>query len=128
MLGSRLGVALAVILFCGASLAHGQRATERYIPLGQSPGVSGKQSTIGTIAAVVPERRELELSGPDGSVRVRVEDATRIWIDRHRLGQSTVSGSFEDLREGRRAEVKYADPDTRQVAEWVKLEAEIPRP
>jgi hypothetical protein len=126
MLGSRLGVALAVILFCGASLAHGQRAAERYIPIGQSPGVSGKQSTIGTIAGVAPERREVELAGPDGRVRVRIEGSTRIWIDRHRLGQSTVAGTFEDLREGRRAEVKYADPDTRQVAEWVKLELEGP--
>jgi hypothetical protein len=126
MLGSRLGAALAVVLFCGASLAHGQRATERYIPLGQSPGVSGKQSTIGTIAGVAWERRQLELAGPDGLVRVRVEESTRIWIDRHRLGQSTVAGTFEDLREGRRAEVKYADPETRQVAEWVKVESEGP--
>jgi hypothetical protein len=117
----RLGLALVVALACNASLAHGQQATERFIPLGQSPGVSGKQSTIGKIVGVAPEERRIDVAGPDGRVSVRIEDSTRIWIDRHRLGQSALAGSFGDLREGLEAEVKYADPDTRRVAEWVKV-------
>ena len=125
----RLGVALAVVLgLCNASLAHGQQATERFIPIGASPGVSGKLSTIGTIVAVAPDRRRIDVAGPEGRVSVRIEDSTRIWIDRHPLGQAATAGSPEDLREGRRAEVKYADPDTRERAEWVKVEASGPVP
>jgi hypothetical protein len=118
----RLGVALGVALLGSASLAHGQRATERFIPIGQSPGVSETLSTIGTIVAVDAEQRRISLAGPAGPVTVRIEDSTRIWIDRHALGLGPTTGSFGDCREHRRAEVKYADPDTREVAEWVKLE------
>jgi hypothetical protein len=118
----RLGVGLGVALLGSASLAHGQRATERFIPIGHSPGVSGTLSTIGIIVAVDPEQRRIRVAGPAGPVTVRIEDSTRIWIDRHALGLGPTTGSFEDCREDRRAEVKYADPDTREVAEWVKLE------
>jgi hypothetical protein len=117
----RLGVVLLVVLLGNGSLAHGQRATERFIPLGRSPGVSGKLTTIGTLVAVDPERRRIRVAGPAGPVDVTLQDSTQIWIDRHELGLPTLTGSLQDLREGITLEVKYADPDTRQVAEWVKL-------
>lgn len=123
-----IGIALVVVLVCNGSLAHGQRATERFIPLGRSPGVSGKLTTIGTIVAVDPERRRMRIAGPAGPVEVTLPDSTQIWIDRHELGLATATGSLEDLREGRTAEVKYADPSTRQVAEWVKLQVREPDP
>jgi hypothetical protein len=112
---------LLVVLLGNGSLAHGQRATERFIPLGRSPGVSGKLTTIGTLVAVDPERRRIRVAGPGGPVDVTLQDSTQIWIDRHELGLPTLTGSLQDLREGITLEVKYADPDTRQVAEWVKL-------
>ena len=117
-----IGVALLVVLLGNGSLAHGQRATERFIPLGQSPGVSGKLTTIGTLVAVDPEKRRIRIAGPAGPADVTLQESTRIWIDRHELGLPTLTGSLQDLREGLTAEVKYADPDTRQVAEWVKLQ------
>jgi hypothetical protein len=117
----RLGVVLLVVLLGNGSLAHGQRATERFIPLGRSPGVSGRLTTIGTLVAVDPERRRIRVAGPGGPVDVTLQDSMQIWIDRHELGLPTLTGSLQDLREGITLEVKYADPDTRQVAEWVKL-------
>lgn len=117
-----IGVALLVVLLGHGSLAHGQRATERFIPIGQSPGVSGKLTTIGTLVAVDPEKRRIRIEGPVGAADVTLRDSTSIWIDRHELGLPTLTGSLQDLREGLTAEVKYADPDTRQVAEWVKLQ------
>ena len=118
----RIGIALVAVLVCNGSSAHGQRATERFIPLGQSPGVSGKLTTIGTLVAVDPEKRRIRIAGPAGPADVTLQESTRIWIDRHELGLPTLTGSLQDLREGLMAEVKYADPDTRQVAEWVKLQ------
>jgi hypothetical protein len=119
----RVGIAmpLFIALVASASIAHAQRATERFIPLGQSPGISGKLTTIGTIVAVDRDARRITVEGPTGRVTVAIQDSTSIWIDRHALGFPTVTGSFGQCHEGRLAEVKYADPDTRQVAEWVKL-------
>ena len=119
----RVGIAkaLCLALVASASIAHSQRATERFIPLGQSPGVSGKLTTIGTIVAVDRDARRITVAGPSGRVTVAIQDSTSIWIDRHALGLPTMTGSFAQCHEGRIAEVKYADPDTRQLAEWVKL-------
>jgi len=124
----RVGVAGALVsaLLACASVASAQRATERFIPLGQSPGVSGKLTSIGTIVAVDPAARRISVEGPSGRVTVALQDSTSIWIDRHESGLGAATGSFADCHEGRMAEVKYADPDTRQVAEWVKLRAEDP--
>ena len=117
-----IGIALIAVLVGHGSLAHGQRATERFIPIGRSPGVSGKLTAIGTIVAVDPQTRRMRIAGPAGPLEVTLPDSTPIWIDRHELGLATATGSFEDLREGRTVEVKYADPSTRQLAEWVKLQ------
>jgi len=118
----RVAVALSAVLLAGASAADAQRATERFIPLGQSPGVSGRLSTIATIVAVDAEQRRIQLAGPAGPISVTLRDTTSIWIDRHELGLVAAAGAFEDCQQGRVAEVKYADPDTRQVAEWIKLQ------
>jgi hypothetical protein len=114
-------VALVAALVAGAGAAHAQRATERFIPLGRSPGISGSLTAIGRIVAVDAERRRIQLLGPAGIVGITLQDTTSIWIDRHELGLGAATGSFEDCQQGLTAEVKYADPDTRQLAEWIKL-------
>lgn len=106
--------------------AHAQEATERYIPLGQSPGVSGKLASIGEIAEVDPRAPTLTIAEPAGRHAVKVTDKTRIWIDRSKLKLTSVTGSFGDLQKGRRVEVKYEDPASREVADWVKVEATRP--
>jgi len=114
------GVAIAVL---GISLhAHGQKATERYIPIGQSPGVSQKLTSIGEIADVDPLKRTVTLLGPAGQHTVSIADSTRIWLDRTKIKQTNLTGTFADLQKGRRIEVKYQDPERRQVADWVKVE------
>jgi len=113
---------ILVALLCAISHAHGQKATEQFIPIGQSPGVSLKVTSIGEIADVNAAARTVTIADPAGRRTVRVTDQTRIWLDRTRIKQSNLSGSFADLRTGRRVEVKYADPARREVAEWVKVE------
>jgi hypothetical protein len=120
------GIGLVVAALGAISFAHGQKETEQYIPLGQSPGVSQKYSSIGEIGAVDPGGRTLTIAEPGGPRTVRVTDKTRIWLDRTKLKQSNLTGSFADLQKGRRVEVKYADPATRQVAEWIKVEVTQP--
>lgn len=117
---SGVGVALAVV--CAASPAHGQKATEQYIPIGQSPGLSGKQTSIAEIAQVNLAGRTITIADSAGPRNVRITDSTRIWLDRSKLKQSNLSGSLADLQPGRRVEVKYLDLERRDAAEWVKVE------
>ena len=121
---SRTLVLIAALV--GIPPAHGQEATERYIPIGQSPGVSGKLTSIGEIADVDPRERTVTIVEPAGRRTVRITDKTRIWIDRSKLKLTSVTGSFGDLQKGRRVEAKYEDPADRQVADWVKVEAKQP--
>ena len=110
----------------GIPPAHGQEATERFIPIGQSPGVSRTLTSIGEIAEVDPRERTVTIAEPAGRRTVRITDKTRIWIDRSKQKLTSLTGSFGDLEKGRRVETKYVDPAERQVADWVKVEAKQP--
>lgn len=108
----------------GQSFAHGQRQTERFIPIGRSPGVSGKTSRIGTVQAVDPQARSFELATPEGRHPVAVPAGTRIWLDRSRRRRPALGGSFADLQPGRRVEVNYTDAERAGRAAWIKVETE----
>jgi hypothetical protein len=116
-------VALLGLVLCTPSLAHAQRATERFIPVGQSPGVSGVSSGYGTIVGVYPAERRIEVDVAGSRESVLVPETTPIWIDGHAQGIATRDGSLDDVHPGRVVEVKYAD-STRRVAAWVKLRTE----
>jgi hypothetical protein len=116
------GSALVVALLCGPSFAHGQRSTERYIPIGKSPGLSGKYTSIGLITDVNARTRTLTIADTAGPKTVLVTDTTRIWLDRSKLKKSNLTGRFTDLVPGRRVEAKYQYPARGQAVEWVKVE------
>jgi hypothetical protein len=110
-------------LLCGvAMIATAQKATERFIPIGQSPGLSGHSTVIGTISTFANGMLEFSVSGNTGPQRVRVTPATRIWLDRSIASQPTLAGSPAELRAGRRVEVKLADAATPAAADWIKIE------
>lgn len=119
-------VAVVIAAFCAMSHAHAQRATERYIPLGQSPGVSQKLTLVGQIAQVDASSRTLTILEPAGRRAVQITDRTRIWLDRTRLKLPNQTGSFADLQKGRVVEVKLQGPERRPVADWVKVEIALP--
>jgi len=120
------GLGVAIALSVAMFQVHAQKETERYIPLGQSPGVSQKLSRIGEIAEVDESKRTVTIADPAGRWTVGITDQTRIWLDRTKLKQPNLTGSFTDLRKGRRVEVKYQDPERREVADWVKVEVARP--
>lgn len=119
-------IGLGIALLCASSHAHGQKATEQYIPIGQSPGVSQKLTYIGPIQNVDPRGRTITVVEPSGPRTVKITERTRIWLDRTKLKSTNLKGSFEDLRKGRRVEVRYADPAQRRIADWVKVEIGAP--
>jgi len=120
------GIGLAIALLGAISYAYGQKETELYIPIGQSPGLSQKYTSIGELAEVDPRAKTVTIADPAGRRTVKITEKTRIWLDRSKLKLTNLTGSFADLQQGRRVEVKYDDPQRREVAEWVKVEVSQP--
>ncbi len=116
------GRAIAIVLLtlaAGHSLAH--PAFERYIPIGESPGLSGSGTYIGRIREAEEADYTLVVQGEDRSRRtIRVVPSTDVWVDRSRRRRTNTAGGFEDCRPGRRVEVLLrGDSDE---AQWVKVE------
>ncbi len=122
MLIRYLGLAIAVVTLGGAFGAHGQEATEIFIPIGQSPGVSGKVSMIGTLESVDRGRRTVTVSSPSGARTVAFTERTPIWLDRSLQKQPNRSGAIADLQQGRKVEIKLRKGEPKPVAEWIKVE------
>jgi hypothetical protein len=115
-------IAACALFLLGQTFAHGQRETERFIPIGRSPGASGVTTRIGTVQSADARSRTFELETPEGRHKVAVPADAPIWLDRSRQRQSALDGSFDDLQPGRRAEVRYASPARAGLALWIKVE------
>ena len=112
----------ATMLLLGMSAGvSAQQTTERYIPIGASPGVSGEYSYIGEIVAVDMASRTMTVENEDGRHTMRVNDETRIWLDRSQRRRPALEGDYEDCEVGRRVEVMHR-PDAPMVAAWIKIE------
>jgi hypothetical protein len=120
------GAAFLVASMIALPSAHGQKATEQFIPLGRSPGASGTLTSIGEIGETDARAQTLTVVEPSGSRTVKITEKTRIFLDRSKLKQPNLTGSYADLKKGRRIEVKYDDPATKQTADWVKVEITQP--
>jgi len=116
-----LGAGL-LALAAGAALA--QRAAERYIPIGQSPGLSGKHTLIGTISAVDVKARTLTCTYATGTVTMRVTDSTQIWLDRSKDRLPNLTGTLADCIAGRTMEARYLNDERKAGAEaaWIKVQ------
>lgn len=102
--------------------ALAQQTTERFIPIGQSPGISGKYSTIGTLREFDAASGALLIEGEAGAKRYLVTPTTRIWIDRSASRRASLVGSSADLAVGSRIEVMYRRDDSQQL-DWIKIGA-----
>lgn len=116
-----IALAVAALATTEASRLSGQEQTERYIPIGQSPGISGKYAWLGRVEAIDASNRTVTVRGPDSTRTIEVTEQTRIWLDRSALKQTNLSGSFEDLAVGRTVEIKYVDRDRKAIADWIKV-------
>ena len=120
-----VGAMVAALLMCGGR-AHAQKSTEQYIPIGRSPGISQKYTAIVTVDSVNLRDRMLTVAEAGERRSIRLTPRTRIWLDRSKLKLPNLEGGPEDLRPGRRIEVKFENPVLRQVADWVKVEITQP--
>lgn len=121
MTKNALNLAVGLLLFCSTAV-FAQLITERYIPIGESPGVSGKSSTIGTITEVNQGNRTVTVRGDTGTRTYKVTDKTYVWLDRSDWKMSNLNGSYRDCAVGRRVEIKHTVNDE-SAADWIKVEA-----
>ncbi len=117
---AQLPASLIAALALGAPMVLAHPATERYIPIGQSPGAS-QIGTIGVIEAVNVADRSIRVDGREAAHWVRLTDRTRIWLDRTHLEKHNLIGGFSDCAVGRTVEIRYEDPESRGVAAWIKI-------
>jgi hypothetical protein len=114
--------AIFIILFAMAPVTLAEKATELYIPMGKSPGLSGKYSTEGRIERVDYQKNMLTMSTGSHSYPVKVTERTMIYLDRSKVGQSNLYGSFADCKKGMMIEVRFEKDERGRPAEWIKLE------
>ncbi|MBT8099021.1 MAG: hypothetical protein KJO82_04695 [Gammaproteobacteria bacterium] len=105
-----------------AGPAGAQKATERYIPIGKSPGASYEYSYIGKIIAVDADSHAITVRDDSADRQIHVTPDTRIWLDRSSHGGENSSGTFEDCEVGRTIEVMHLRDDSRTAA-WIKVQA-----
>ena len=122
MLNRYLRLSIVVMVLGGTLEASGQQATEMFIPIGQSPGLSNKGSVIGTLESVDPGKRMVTISSPSGAQTVVITDRTLIWLDRSEQKQPNQNGAINDLQKGRKVEVKIRKGEPKAVAEWIKVQ------
>ena len=120
-------VAIGVLLLGGTPTAYGQKATEMFIPVGQSPGLSNKISIIGTIETIDVGAQTIVVAGSSGSWSATITDRTKIWLDKSKLRLSNQKGTVTDLRKGLLVEVKYEETGvSKGPADWVKVQITEP--
>ncbi|MBF8298602.1 MAG: hypothetical protein HW395_1259 [candidate division NC10 bacterium] len=122
MLNRYLGLAIVVVALGGTFEASGQQATEMFIPIGQSPGLSNKGNVIGTLESVDPGKRMVTISSPSGAQTVGITDRTMIWLDRSEQKQPNQNGAINDLQKGRKIEIKVRKGEAKAIAEWIKVQ------
>ena len=122
MLNRYLGLAIVIVALGSTLNAFGQKATEIFIPIGQSPGLSNKTSLIGTLESVDPGKKIVTISSPLGAKTVGITDRTLIWLDRSLQKQTNQKGAVGDLQQGRKVEIKLRQGEPKPVAEWIKVQ------
>lgn len=109
-----------------ACAAYAQQMTERFIPIGESPGLSRTGTVIGTVGDVDAQASTFVVSADGASRTVRVTAQTHVWLDRSGLKLANLDGGIADLKSGSTVEVKFRDPRNSERAEWVKVRVTSP--
>jgi len=99
--------------------------TEQFIPVGQSPGLSGKHTVIGKLQSVNAREQICSVASTAGTVNAKITERTKIWLDRSLLRQPNAKGTIADLKPGLMVEVKleaHLRGAPSGPAEWIKVQ------
>ncbi len=115
-------IGIICFLLFGAFYADAEKSTELYIPIGQSPGLSGEYTVMGKIDQVNPQNQTLKMSGASGSYTVKMTKNTFIYLDRSKTQLSNIYGTLADCKPGDLVEVKFEDNSRNKPIEWIKVQ------
>lgn len=110
------------ILICGAFSVQAEKSTEMFIPIGQSPGLSGEYTVMGKIDQVNTRDQSIKMSGPSGSYTVRMTKHTFIYLDHSKKQLPNTYGTLADCKAGDMVEVKFFDNSRSKPIEWIKVQ------
>ena len=115
----------AAIIFAAASFyGHTQQASEIFIPIGKSPGISKTDTIIGEINSIDSQNEVITITDSSGTFSVKIKNDTKIWLDKSKIRKTNEVGNIADCKPGRTVEVKYKEPEklSSVTAEWIKVE------
>jgi cyclophilin family peptidyl-prolyl cis-trans isomerase len=99
-----------------------QKTSELFIPLGQSPGLSGKHTLIGNIVQVNALNNTIAIADAAGTYSVAMVPSTLIYLDKSKAGLPNSQGALADCKVGDSIEVKFVDNARSKPAEWIKVQ------
>jgi hypothetical protein len=103
--------------------AISQKTTEVFIPLGKSPGVSGKMTIIGKVESIKPGTHSITVRQDDNTrTIIEIDKNTPIYLDKSDIGETNSSGRWEDIQPGRVIEVKYRGAIQQGALDWIKIQ------
>ena len=108
---------VAALTLTVSTFSFSHPATERYIPMGESPGVSNGKSYIGAIQSVRTTASGFTMSVEGDEKLIEVTEETKIYLDTG-PGKTNRIGTEEDCQVGRMIEVYLQEDGT---AYWVKI-------
>ena len=115
-----LFIPLLLVLLCHE--ARSQKMTEVFIPIGESPGVSGKTTKMGKVESVKTQDYSVTMTLADQTkATIKIEKSTAIYLDKSILKQPNSQGKWEDIKPGLLMEAKYSDID-KSTCEWIKVQ------
>ena len=123
MLRPVVSIVLLAGLLLPAAAAHAQKSTERYIPIGKSPGLSGKYTVIGRVSEVDYKSGTVTITGATRTWTAKLGDATKIWMDCSAAKHPNYTGTAADCKPGLLCEVKFEGrlQPTSTTCEWIKI-------
>jgi len=117
-------ILLTFILCWVSSDMNAQKETEVFIPVGMSPGVSGKYSVMGRVETVNWNDSSVTIKQAEGMKNIKITSSTKIYLDRSKLKLTNRKCSMADCKPGRLVEAKYKDNKPGSSIEWLKVQLE----
>ena len=112
---------IGVLMICVFAV-QAEKATELFIPMEKSPGLSGEYTVMGKVEQVNPGAQSITMSGPSGSYTVKITERTFIYLDRSKTQLSNSYGTLADCEVGDLVEVKFVDNSRNKPIEWIKVQ------
>ena len=122
---SAAAICIAALIVGGIlPFASAQKATELYIPIGRSPGLSAKLTVIGKIDDVNFQNQTLTVRRASDTYIVHTTKYTLFFLDKSKLRQLNMVGTFFDSKKGMLVEVRFEAGKRDRPAEWIKLQVD----